>query len=203
MEREFRSVLVRESMSADSWLLATALSIGSSVDNFAVGMSVALAGRDMPWRVNAIIAACNASGGMVATAAGSFASEHAPQQLAQWLAAAVFFYLGYDEWSSWRRGEPASPLASRAGEGLAWSLAVPMTLSNLAGGAAGGAVGVGPLQAGVLTLLTSYIMCAGGARVGRMVGKETHGWLEPRLAAAAIFACVAGLSLRDALLGGE
>lgn len=203
MEREFRSVLVRESMSVDSWLLATALSIGSSVDNFAVGMSVALAGRDMPWRVNAIIAACNASGGMVAAAAGSFASEHAPQQLAQWLAAAVFFYLGYDEWSSWRRGEPASPLASRAGEGLAWSLAVPMTLSNLAGGAAGGAVGVGPLQAGVLTLLASYIMCAGGARVGRMVGKETHGRLEPRLAAAAIFACVAGLSLRDALLGGE
>lgn len=202
MEREFW-FLVRESMSMDSWLLATALSIGSSVDNFAVGMSVALAGRDMPWRVNAIIAACNASGGMVAAAAGSFASEHAPQQLAQWLAAAVFFYLGYDEWSSWRRGEPASPLASRAGEGLAWSLAVPMTLSNLAGGAAGGAVGVGPLQAGVLTLLASYIMCAGGARVGRMVGKETHGRLEPRLAAAAIFACVAGLSLRDALLGGE
>ena len=41
---------------------AILLALSSSTDNFAVGMSVALSGAALPFRVNAIVAVCNALG---------------------------------------------------------------------------------------------------------------------------------------------
>ena len=180
-----------------SWLVAAALALSSSTDNFAVGLSVELAGHELPRRVNAIIAVCNAFGALLSAAAGQLLSEHAPQLLPSLFAAAIFLYLGYDEFSSWRRGDVTSPLATKAAEGLAWKLALPMTLNNLAGGAAGGAVGIGPAQAFASALFASYLMCTGGSWLGQQVGARLERWLEPRLVAAAIFAGVAGMQMWD------
>lgn len=151
---------------------------------------VAMAGRALPWHVNAIIAACNAAGALTAAAFGIQIGKAAPT-LAPCAAALIFFYLGYEEIASWRSGEPASPLAKSAADGLVWKLAVPMTLNNLAGGVAGGAVGIGPLQAGFCALLASYLMCGLGHRLGKTIGPQLEGCIEPRLVGAAIFFIVA------------
>ena len=63
------------------------------------------------------------------------------------LAGLVFAFLARDELGSWARGEPSSPLAALAAEGVAVRLALPMTLNNIAGGLAGGVAGVPPALA--------------------------------------------------------
>mmetsp|Transcript_25188 Transcript_25188/g.69459 ORF Transcript_25188/g.69459 Transcript_25188/m.69459 type:complete len:242 (-) Transcript_25188:138-863(-) len=50
-------------------------------------------------------------------------------------------------------------------------LAFPMTLNNLAGGVAGGAIGVSPLEAGLYGLVASFLTMALGHRIGiRLAG---------------------------------
>ena len=187
-------------MAASPLLLAMALAISSSMDNFAVGLSVGLAGREMSVRSNTIIAVCNAFGALVSASVGMAATTLVPQVVPPLFAGAIFLYLGADEYRSWHRGDAASPLASKAADGLAWQLALPMTLNNLAGGAAGGAAGIGAAMAGISALVASFVLCAGGAWLGRVVGDKLEGWLEPRLISATIFLAVASLQARDAVL---
>lgn len=176
------------------------LAISSSTDNFAVGLSVALAGRELPAHVNIIIAVCNATGALLAAGFGSLLGSMAPAA-APMLAAIIFFYLGWEELTSWRSGEKASPLARSAADGLALRLALPMTLNNLAGGVAGGAVGIGPLQAFIAALLASYVMMDVGHRAGRGVGPWIERWIEPRIVAVIIFCAVALIQVQGALEG--
>ena len=61
--------------------------------------------------------------------------------------------------------------------------------SNIAGGVAGGVAGIGPLTAGGLALLASFLMMAGGHLVGRTLGGSLP--LDPRLAAGATFVALA------------
>ena len=176
--------------------LALALAFSSSTDNFAVGLSVALAGSRLPLRVNLVISACNAAGASVASRFGTFLSTSAPM-LAPAAAATIFAYLAREEWSSWRSGEVMSPLAHGATQSLMWKLALPMTLNNLAGGVASGVAGVGWYVAGAGALVASYIMMAGGFLLGQLAGPWLQQHVDPRLIAAAIFAIMALMQLRD------
>ena len=114
-----------------SLLYAAGLSLSSSSDNFAVGVSLGLSELSLPVRLNAIVAVANAAGALVATHGGQAIGSAVPT-LAPALASLVFGYLAWDELGSWTRGESASPLAKLAAEGVAVRLAVPMTLNNLA-----------------------------------------------------------------------
>lgn len=51
-------------------------------------------------------------------------------------------------------------------------IAVPMTLNNLAGGAAGGAVGIDALTAGVAALMSSFSMMKFGHVIGKHLMKS-------------------------------
>ena len=116
-------------------------------------------------------------------------------------AAVVFLYLAWEELTSWRNCERASPLARSASAGLVWKLALPMTLNNLAGGVASGVVGVAPLIAGTAALFASYVMMAFGFFLGKRLGFIVEQWIDPRVLAAAVFVSVAVAQLIEALSG--
>jgi putative Mn2+ efflux pump MntP len=180
-----------------SWSLAALLYISSSTDNFAVGASVALSGSPHSVYVNGVIAVCNASAALVSAAFGVYLGDAAPT-VAPLAAAIIFLYLAYEEVRSLLQGEDASPLAQMAVSGLAWRLAVPMSINNLAGGIAGGVVGIGPLQAGFWALVASYAMFRLGHYVGDNLSRFIEGCLDPRVLAATIFTIVAMMQLHDA-----
>ena len=173
------------------------LAFSSSTDNFAVGLSVALADARLPLRVNVIIAICNAFGALSSAAFGALLGEAAPT-LAPLGAALIFLYLGWEEFSSWKAGESASPLARGAAAGMAWKLAVPMTLNNLAGGVASGVAGVSGAFAGMCALFASFSMMQGGYVLGRVVGPWVERWIDPRVVAFSVFGVMAVIQGYDA-----
>ena len=185
--------MAKGSSSATAILLA----LSSSTDNFAVGMSVALSGAVLPFRVNAIVAVCNAFGALAAAAAGELLGAAAPA-LAPAGAAAIFLLLARDEIESYRAGDDVSPLATSAAQGLAWKLAPPMTLNNLAGGVASGVVGISPMPAFVHALLASLVMMQLGFSLGGQLGRFVDECIDARLMAALIFGAVAVAQLYDA-----
>jgi len=173
-----------------SLLYAAGLSLSSSSDNFAVGVSLGLSELSLPVRLNAIVAVANAAGALVATHGGQAIGSAVPT-LAPALASLVFGYLAWDELGSWTRGESASPLAKLAAEGVAVRLAVPMTLNNLAGGLAGGVAGVAPSIAFAMAFVASFVAMLGGHVLGRMAGRQLAGWLDARLASGVILTTLA------------
>lgn len=182
---------------APRWSLALVLAFSSSTDNFAVGLSVALAGSRLPPHVNITIALCNAAGALSSAEIGELLGGAAPM-LAPAAAGGIFLYLAWLELASWYRGESASPLARTAAKGLVWKLAVPMTLNNLAGGVASGVVGITPVMAGSFALLASYIMMAVGHFLGTRLGPCVARFVDPRVIAIAVFGMVAYAQLGDA-----
>jgi putative Mn2+ efflux pump MntP len=126
------------------------LACGSSTDNFSVGASMGLSNKPLSLSANAIISLLNASGAYLSAAGGHVLGELAPMY-ATMFAAIIFGYLSADEFISyWKRRksnvESTSILTMKSGSSSeALRIAVPMTLNNLAGGAAGGAVGIDAL----------------------------------------------------------
>ena len=173
-----------------SLLYAVGLSLSSSSDNCAVGISLGLSGLPLPVRLNAIVAIANAAGALVATHGGQAIGSAAPT-LAPALASVVFGYLAWDELSSWTRGDSASPLAKLAAENLAFRLAVPMTLNNLAGGLAGGVAGVTPTVAVATVFVASFVAMLVGHAIGQTAGHQLAGWLDARLASGVILTALA------------
>uniref|UniRef100_A0A7S2MGE7 GDT1 family protein n=1 Tax=Helicotheca tamesis TaxID=374047 RepID=A0A7S2MGE7_9STRA len=198
-------------------LQALILAIGSSIDNFAVGLSLGLTGLPCKLHINTIIAFSNALGACIASAGGLFITNTtASGSIGSLLAAIVFAHLSKEEFCSFRRKEPTSPLVQLASksEGSAaiiLNLAIPMTLNNLAGGVAGGVVGITPMEAFGCAFLVSFVFMMGGHVLGGQIrsfngrnsGKNGEGeeeekdcrassYLDPRIGAAFIFG---GLSL--------
>ena len=182
---------------APPWSVALALALASSTDNFAVGLSVALAASRLPLHVNLIISACNAVAALASDSVGALVGDELPV-LAPAGAALIFAYLAVEEFNSWRAKEAASPLARNAAAGVVWRLALPMSCDNLATGVAAGAAGVGPALAALLALLASFIMMAGGFFLGRTLGRLVERCIEPRILSISIFLMVAGFQLKDA-----
>ena len=170
---------------------AAVLSLGSSTDNFAIGASLGIAGLMLKLKFNVLIAAANGVGALVA-AAGAHAIGQMANSFGLWIAASVFAYLAWQEGGSLWAGEPASPLLKLAERGVALQLAVPMTLNNLAGGIAGGVVGIGPLLAGSSAFCASFAMMATGFFVGQRLHSVLHGsQLDVRLFSCSIFVTLA------------
>ena len=177
------------------WLHALLLSLGSSTDNFAVGLSLGLTRRKLDVSDNLIISTLNALGACISASGGRWlglllASREGTSlggfPFASLLAGGIFAYLGFDELASRRSGggDPC-PAIGRPGGGVrdAVRIGLPMTLNNLAGGAAGGAVGVGAAVSGVLALLASFAMM----KIGHTVGRSGLGcWVGRRVDARAV-----------------
>ena len=106
------------------YLDALGLALSSSTDNFAVGASLGIAGLRLQHRFNLAIAAANSCGALLATEGGQLIGQVA-SSAGPWIAAAVFFYLSWQEGASLWRGEPASPLLALAEQGVAMQVRTP------------------------------------------------------------------------------
>ena len=163
---------------------ASGLAISSSTDNFAVGASLGLSGLTVSIQFNLVIASANAFGAFVAAAGGNKIGELA-EGAGSWLACAVFLYLAWQEGASLWDGEDASPLLRLASEGVAMRLAVPMTLNNIAGGVAGGVVGISPQLASITAFFASFLMML----VGYISGRHMHAALRSQRIDVRLLSC--------------
>lgn len=162
-------------------LEAFLLSLASSTDNFMVGLSVGISQRQLGLDANVVISACNAAGAGVAGYLGGSLQQHLPVYLAPLMAGIAFGILAGQEFAAFYHGVKGAtkeePVESKKSDkqldfSRAMQLAIPMTLNNLAGGIAGGAVGVTPLQATCYGFLASFLTMTMGYLVGLYVGKK-------------------------------
>jgi putative Mn2+ efflux pump MntP len=180
---------------------AILLACGSSTDNFAVGTSLGLSNKPLSLSANAIISLLNASGAYLSATGGHILGEFAPI-LATIFAAIIFGYLSTDEFISYRKRqksnvEATSSLTMKSGSSSSEALriAVPMTLNNLAGGAAGGAAGIDALTAGGVALVASFCMMKFGHVIGKHLMKFIGGEIDTSIISGTIFGCLAILQL--------
>lgn len=182
------------------------LACGSSCDNFAVGLSLGISNRPLRASDNAIISLINASGAFISATGGHLLGEVAPK-FGTLFAALIFAYLAADELLSWRRqrgdgrgGESALLAMGTSGSWRdALRIAVPMTLNNLAGGVAGGAVGISSITAGTLALLASYCLMGFGHILGEYLMPTVGNFIDPRVISGSIFSILALMQLIDFL----
>lgn len=179
---------------------AILLACGSSTDNFAVGTSLGLSNKPLSLSANAIISLLNASGAYLSATGGHVLGEFAPI-LATIFAAIIFGYLSTDEFISHRKRqksnvEATSSLTMESGSaGEALRIALPMTLNNLAGGAAGGAAGIDALPAGGAALVASFCMMKFGHIIGKHLVKSIGSDIDTSIISGIIFGCLAILQL--------
>ena len=151
---------------------AFALAAASSTDNFCVGLSIGLGGHRLSMLVLWGTSTCNALGAMLATASGSWVQDQISDNRAipSLLAAVAFGYLGWKEYNESLSNSAAATNVST------WidlaELALPMTLNNLAGGVAGGVVGVSKVVASLHVWIVSIIFMWLGYRVGYSATKK-------------------------------
>jgi len=176
---------------------AIALSIGSSTDNFSVGASLGLLKLDLDARTNLIISLANGAGSWLSAAGGVFLSTILPEGFSSLLTSAAFTYLSLDEFLSWKRNEDSN-LVQKAKDGAVIGLAVPMTLSNLGGGLAGGASGITPITSGICGFLASFIMMKLGHILGSKLGPALSERVDTRIVSSMIFGALAISQLIDA-----
>lgn len=181
------------------------LACGSSTDNFAVGASVGISNKPLRTSANALISLLNALGAYISAAGGHLLGELAPLY-ATTFAALIFAYLSVDEFISCREvhsksAETNSTLSMKSSSASdALRIAVPMTLNNLAGGAAGGAAGIDANTAGVTALLASFVMMKLGHVTGQylkqsLIGKRIH----TNFISGCIFGCLSAMQLLQLL----
>jgi len=97
----------------------------------------------------------------------------------------------------------------------ALQLAFPMTLNNLAGGVAGGAIGVSPFQAGIYGLLASFITMALGHSIGLHLARLSTNQksktsvafrsilIDPSFVSASLLGILCLVSLKELLLSSS
>ena len=165
------------------------LACGSSTDNLAVGFASGISKRQLNISTNIITSFLNAMGAYLSAAGGHMLGELAPT-IAILFATIIFAYLAVDELLSWRNGDKESTMTMKLSDGILDSrLGIPMTLNNLAGGVAGGAVGVHANTAGFMALLASFCMMKIGHSVGLYLNTSVK--IDTRVISGSIFACLA------------
>ena len=193
-------------------LLRTALlSISSSLDNFAVGLTFGIRRRPLSTSINLLISTCNALGALLSAYVGSRLGETVPA-LAGAAAGLLFLGLAALEFAGGAKdgkddesGGVLSGLLSRQSS-LSPSLSdafitlcIPMTLNNLAAGTVGGLSGSGPLEMCAAAAVASYVLMAIGSAFGRSsVAVQATQSVPASTIAAAIFACLGFLQLLGA-----
>lgn len=183
-----------------SLLQCVLLSFTSALDNFAVGASLGVHQRPLSQKLNCIVSVFNAAGALFSSGVGVLLGSQGTT-IEALLCVAIFVWLGLSEAESFRRDE-ASPLADLAATGT-WTLALPMTLNNLAGGVAGGLAGIRPFDMFVGSLVASYVMMFAGHLLAKRgmaaVQKRASALSDPRAIAATTFLCLALKQLMDAV----
>jgi putative Mn2+ efflux pump MntP len=168
---------------------ALLLALASSTDNFTVGISIGITSSSttkLPFAwINIIISICNALGALLAGLAGKFMiTSNKNTFLPAVLAACAFGVLAFQElylyyndviklnYPHKKIKNPADSKSSVANLTSVWKLAIPMTLNNLAGGVAGGAVGLSPGISALYALNASFISMSLGHFVGFRLGGD-------------------------------
>lgn len=152
------------------------LSIASSVDNWAVAMAVGISGTKLSFPDCFIIAAV----GGLASGLADFASALAGQWLkaaSSLLCGAFFIGLALNEFWNYFRGaddqETKKGFTALGKQQIgAFSLAVPLSLNNLAGGVAGGLAGDAFWLLGGCSALASLLFMVLGNYAGRKLGMK-------------------------------
>ena len=185
------------------WWSAVVLSLTSSTDNFVVGFGLGASDAALSLRMNLIVAMANALGALCSSFVGIALGQSAPAA-AGILAALIFAFLGYQEFSAHAANE-SSPLPSLAERGEAWKLALSMTLNNLAGGVAGGLAGAKPASMGLGALVASSLLMWGGHRVGGTLRRRLSAGssFNPQLFAGGLFVALALKQLWDLIRSAE
>jgi putative Mn2+ efflux pump MntP len=135
---------------------------------------------------NLIISICNATGAYIAGYVGNSTKLFLPKYLSPLLATIAFAVLSIQEFRTFFHvsrqkqqkhdddddddddGSDEYPNPTQFNTSRAIQLALPMTLNNLAGGVAGGAVGVTPLEAGVYGFCASFVTMSVGEEIGQL-----------------------------------
>mmetsp|Transcript_13885 Transcript_13885/g.20494 ORF Transcript_13885/g.20494 Transcript_13885/m.20494 type:complete len:174 (-) Transcript_13885:352-873(-) len=170
-------------------LSALLLALASSTDNFAVGLTVGLARKPLSPGTNGIISLCNAMGATFASWGGSgFMAGN--KSLFSIIASLVFFYLAYQEI---RDNDQEKEKGGTQREEVSIAMAIPMTLNNLVGGVAGGAVGILPMIAGISALVASYSTMSLGFWMGRQTTSTLP--IQPSQVSSILFVVLGILSL--------
>eukprot|EP00746_Dinoflagellata_sp_MGD_P015848 gnl/MRDRNA2_/MRDRNA2_135439_c0_seq1.p1 gnl/MRDRNA2_/MRDRNA2_135439_c0~~gnl/MRDRNA2_/MRDRNA2_135439_c0_seq1.p1 ORF type:complete len:252 (-),score=47.26 gnl/MRDRNA2_/MRDRNA2_135439_c0_seq1:138-893(-) len=156
------------------------VSLATSVDNLAVAMAVGIAGMELLFLDCFIIAAV----GGLATGLADLATTVAGQwlQAVSQLCAVFFIGLGLNEFWNYYQGTHSdekgkeeeettkSFLALGKQQLSPWALAVPLSLNNLAGGAAGGLAGAAFWKVGLGSAAATLIFMVAGNFAGRKLG---------------------------------
>ena len=176
------------------------LASGSSTDNFAVGASLGISNKPLSLSANAVISCLNAFGAFISASGGHLLGELAPL-FATLFAALIFAYLSIDEFTSYIRNaqcndQGSSTLTMKSGNLRdALRIAIPMTLNNLAGGAAGGAVGINAMTSGVSALIASFSMMKLAHVIGKQLKVSVGDKISTGAVSGTIFACLAIIQL--------
>mmetsp|Transcript_9639 Transcript_9639/g.14867 ORF Transcript_9639/g.14867 Transcript_9639/m.14867 type:complete len:174 (+) Transcript_9639:167-688(+) len=170
-------------------LSAFLLSLASSTDNFAVGLTVGLSKKPLSAVTNGIISFCNALGATFAAWGGGHMAGSSYLSI---IASLAFFYLAYQEFNG-DDEEKDEKEGKKQPDEVSMIMAIPMTLNNLVGGVAGGAVGISPLMAGFSALLASYCTMSLGYWVGRRATSNVL--IQPSHVSSILFAVLGILSL--------
>lgn len=209
------------------------MALASSTDNFMVGLSVGLSRKHLGLNANLLISFCNATGAGVAGYLGGSLQQVLPIYLVPLLAAVAFGVLSVQEFVSFHhnnclsnktKDENNCQHTERSHESVqqqhldtprAIQLALPMTLNNLAGGVAGGAVGVSSLQASLYGLMASFWTMLLGYKLGRTFAASKEptihrltrlsGWrerlwmlLDPSFVSASLLGILCFMSIQEA-----
>lgn len=179
-----------------------------------MGLSVGIRHGSLPLWANVVISVCNASGAFAASHGGVWLTHWVSGSLPLYLAATAFGGLAIVEYNNYM-----TELGSLQDDGdsqssmqeirQVLSLAIPMTLNNLAGGVAGGAAGLTPEMTAIYALVASFAsMYVGyfvGNRLRRVIkGRHTNSqrpWFHPSLIAAVLLGVLCILTLREAMFG--
>jgi putative Mn2+ efflux pump MntP len=164
------------------------LSLASSTDNFMVGLSVGLGRKHLGVAANLLISLCNAMGAGVAGYLGGSLPHYLPLYLAPLLAALAFGLLaaqGFAEFhhkhhQSLQSNDKSQRQQRHLDTSRALQLALPMTLNNLAGGVAAGAVGVTVVQASLYGLLASFLTMLLGYLIGQYAASKVTASTDTR-----------------------
>ena len=147
------------------------LACASSTDNFCVGFGLGLSGRTLPFHVNGFISACNAFGALVASVGGQWISSSF-QLSSALLGSMAFLVLALQEVLS--EDEPGDSKLNdnnKNNSAMFW-LALPMTLNNVAGGIAGGSIGIPPIMAFLYAVAASFATMVMGHSLGRSIAQR-------------------------------
>ena len=187
--------------------------VGSSTDNFVVGLTVGLKknGHKSFLKFNLVISLANAIGAYVASTIGlsvlgiTFTgNEEVTREYSSLLAGIAFYYLAINEYLQSKQEEEerqgGQDISSKDQFSIqeTLQLALPMTLNNLAGGIASGVSGISPF----ISFAMAFICSFGMMQIGYILAVQFHiRWIESHANAFAMaaFGFLANLQIFDYL----